>query len=246
MTDNSNLMKLSIIVPTYNEEKSITTVLDRLLMLKLPKVNLEVIVVDDGSTDETTKKIKTYISRSSITLKKLYHTRNRGKGQAIITGIDNATGEYVIVQDADLEYDPKYISHLLQPILDKKSNVVYGTRLDRLPNFNKEEKHHLFLLHYFGNRFLSLITSILYGQWITDMETGYKVFPKNAFEKIKLKAKGFEVEPEITAKLLKSGYSILEVPITTTPRGYDEGKKLNALKEGPIALLTLIKYRFID
>lgn len=140
----------------------------------------------------------------------------------------------------------KDIEKLVKPILEGKSKVVYGTRLKRLPSFSKEERTPQFLLHYFGNKLLSLITSALYGQWITDMETCYKLFPRKAVENMKLNARGFEFEPEITAKLLKKGYKILEIPISTNPRGYDEGKKLSTLKDGPIALWSLIKYRFTD
>ncbi len=169
-----------------------------------------------------------------------------GKGAAVRTGFEKATGDYIIIQDADTEYDPNDIPKLLEPIANKQATVVFGTRLDRLPHFSKEESDHLFLLHYFGNRFLSLITSILYGQWLTDMETCYKVFPKSLVKDMTLHARGFEFEPEITAKLLKKGVRIKEVSITTKPRGYEEGKKLQARKDGPIALWTLFKYRFID
>mgnify|MGYP001607567106 FL=1 len=124
--------------------------------------------------------------------------------------------------------------------------MVYGTRLKRMPNFSRDERNLRFLLHYIGNKFLSLITSILYGQWISDMETGYKLFPKSALDGIRLNSKGFDFEPEITAKLLKKGFKIQEVPITTNPRGYSEGKKLNTFKDGTIALFTLLKCRFID
>ena len=134
----------------------------------------------------------------------------------------------------------------MKPILNGTSKVVYGTRLNRLPSFSREERTPQFLLHYLGNKFLSLLTSILYGQWITDMETCYKLFPRKAVENMKLNARGFEFEPEITAKLLKKGYKILEIPISTKPRGYDEGKKLNTFRDGTIALWSLLKYRFVD
>lgn len=233
-------MKLSIIVPVYNEEKTIVTTLRKLIDLDLSGVTKEIIVVDDGSEDKSVEKIK---SEKSLKVKLYEHKKNMGKGAAVQSGIKNATGEYILIQDADLEYDPKFIPTLLEPILEDKAKVVYGTRLNRLPNVFRDEKNPLFLLHYFGNRFLSVITSVLYGQWLTDMETGYKVFPKKALNNVILRARSFDFEPEITAVLLKKGYKILEIPIQTTPRGYDEGKKLNAARDGIIALWTLIKNR---
>ena len=128
----------------------------------------------------------------------------------------------------------------------EKSSIVEPPMVNMKPNFSKDEKKPLFLIHFLGNRFLSLITSILYGQWITDMETCYKLFPAKAVKSMNLHAKSFDFEPEITAKLLKSGYKILEIPITTKPRGYEEGKKLNTIKDGTIALWTLLKYRFAN
>ncbi|MCL4385827.1 MAG: glycosyltransferase family 2 protein [Cyanobacteria bacterium] len=236
-------MKLSIIIPVYNEENTILEVIKRLLNTRFSKVDREIIIVDDGSTDSTREKLKKINSQE---IKIIYHKKNQGKGAAVITGINNSKGGYIIIQDADLEYHPKYINNLLEPILKKNAEVVYGTRLNRMPHLKKEEKKHLFIIHYFGNRFLSLVTSILYGQWITDMETGYKLFPKKAVEKIKLNAKGFEFEPEITSKLMKQGYKIKEISINVNPRGYDEGKKLNTLKDGSKAFWYLLKYRFVN
>jgi glycosyltransferase involved in cell wall biosynthesis len=236
-------MKLSIIIPVYNEEKTIIEILDRVKKEVIPGVEKEIIVVDDGSTDTTRQKLKNIKDND---FKIIFHEKNGGKGLAVRTGIENATGDYIIIQDADLEYHPKFIKDLIKPILEKKAEVVYGTRLNRMPHLKGEEAKHLFILHYFGNRFLSLITSILYGQWITDMETCYKLFPKTALNGIKLNARGFELEPEITAKILKRGYKIKEISIFVNPRGYDEGKKLNTVKDGLKALWSLIKYRFSD
>jgi dolichol-phosphate mannosyltransferase len=202
---------------------------------------IEYIVIDDGSTDNTIAKIKSIDSRKIILL---VHKKNQGKGAAIRTGIKKAKGDYIIIQDADLEYDPKDISKLLNAVNDKYQ-VVYGTRLKRLPNF-KEDVKNFYLLHYIGNRFLSLVTSLLYQRWLTDIECCYKLFPKIALNHIKFEAKGFEFEPEITAKLIKKGYKIAEVPISTNPRGYGEGKKIHAISDGTKALWTLLKYRFID
>ena len=169
-----------------------------------------------------------------------------GKGAAVRNGIKSATGDYIIIQDADLEYNPKDIEKLVRPVQDGIAQVVYGTRLKRMPNFSKDERTPHFLLHYMGNKFLSLLTSMLYGQWITDMETCYKLFAMTAVKEMKLNARGFEFEPENTAKLLKKGYKIYEIPISTSPRGYDEGKKLSTFKDGFIALWSLLKYRFIN
>lgn len=238
-------MKLSIIVPVYNEEKTVIQMLDKLVAIRIPGVEKEIIVVDDGSTDASALKLKTQnVKLKTFTV--ITHTKNQGKGAAVRTGMKHATGEYLIIQDADLEYDPKYIAKLVKPIIQGKATVVYGTRLKRLPNFMKDESHPLFILHYFGNKLLSLITSMLYLQWITDMETCYKLFPKHAIEGMNLRARSFDFEPEITAKLLKRGYKIVELPISTVPRGYDEGKKINAIHDGRIALWTLIKYRFVE
>lgn len=233
-------MKLSIIVPVYNEEKTISRLIEKVIDVKIPGVNKEIIVVDDGSTDDSVQKIP----KNKVIF--FRHTKNSGKGSAVVTGIKKATGDYIIIQDADLEYDPKFIKELVKPVMNKEAEVVYGTRLDRMPHFSEEENHFRFIMHYFGNRFLSLVTSILYGAWITDMETCYKLIPAKFAKKIKINSKSFDFEPEITAKILKAGYKILEVPIKTKPRNYDEGKKLRTFHDGSIALFTLLKYRIYD
>lgn len=235
-------MKLSIIIPVFNEEKTVLEILKRVEEVKIQGFDKEILVINDGSTDTTASKIKKskYINK----IKFIDQDKNQGKGVAVKAGIERATGDYVIIQDADLEYNPKDIERLTSQIIKNTKQAIYGTRLNRLPNLSRDERTLQFLIHYFGNRFLSLLTSVLYGQWITDMETCYKLFPKIALKNIKLNAKGFEFEPEITLKLLKSGYRILEVPITTTPRGYEEGKKLNTVRDGVKALWTLIRYRF--
>ena len=239
-------MKLSIIIPVFNEEKTISDVLKKIDELSLGKVSKEVVIVDDGSKDATVEKIKGFFKKHSPKGFSLYqHKENKGKGAAIKTAIEKATGDYVIIQDADLEYDPQDIVRLLSGI--KNGNeVIYGTRLKRLPHFAKEEKTGRFMMHYLGNKFLSLVTSLLYGQWLTDMETCYKLFPKKSALKMNIRARGFEFEPEITAKLIKAGFKIHEMPITTKPRGYTEGKKLDTFKDGRKALWTLFKYRFVN
>ncbi len=240
-------MKLSIIIPVYNEEKTILQILELVEKTPVKGAEKEVIIVDDGSKDKSAAIIEKFVQQHKS--KQIFffkQPQNKGKGAAVIAGIQHATGEYIVIQDADLEYDPKYFSELLLPILDKKADIVYGTRLKRLPHFQGEERNFQFLMHYLGNRFLSLVTSMLYLTWITDMETCYKIFPRSATKKFSLHAKGFEFEPEITAKLLKLGLRVTELPITTTPRGYDDGKKLVAVKDGPKAIWSLIKYRFTD
>ncbi len=235
------MKKLSIIIPVFNEEKTVEKLLKEVLATKLPVKQIEYIVVDDGSKDSSLTKINNLKSKK---LKIIAHKKNLGKGLAVRTGLKKATGDYIIIQDADLEYNPKDIAKLIKAIT-LTHQVVFGTRLKRLPNF-KEDVKNFYLLHYLGNRFLSLVTSILYHHWLTDMECCYKLFPKNALKGVTLRAKSFEFEPEITAKLFKNGYNIAEVPISTKPRGYGEGKKIHALTDGTLALWTLLKYRFID
>ena len=237
-------MKLSVIIPVFNEEKTIIHVIDAVSNVSIPNVEMEIIVVNDASKDKTMEEIKKIQNKYPM-LKVYHHEKNLGKGAAVRTGIEKATGDYIVIQDADLEYNPQDIKKLVAALDDKKK-IIYGTRIKRSPHLTKEERNARFLLHYVGNHFLSFITSALYTQWITDMETCYKLFPKNALGSIILHAKGFEFEPEITAKLMKKGYKIYEVSITTKPRGYAEGKKLHTVKDGLKALWTLMKYRFTD
>lgn len=238
-------MILSIIVPVFNEQKTILPLLKELNTIKIARVKKEILLVDDGSTDGTPSLVNS--SKSKIqNLKVITHKKNKGKGAAVRSGLKAATGEYILIQDADLEYHPKDIKKLVDVILASKAEVVYGTRLKRFPNFRRDERTVRFFTHYMGNKVLSLLTSILYGQWITDMETGYKLFSAKAIKGVKLTAKGFELEPEITAKLLKKGYTITEVPISTNPRGYKEGKKLDTIRDGLKAFSTLVRYRFFE
>lgn len=237
-------MKLSIIIPAYNEEKTIERIAERVNRVNFGNFIKEIIVVDDGSTDQTVTKILNL--RSKIRdLKVLRHEKNMGKGAAVQTGIKNSTGDIIAIQDADLEYDPFDIPRLIAPIASNEEKVVYGTRLKMKPVFFGKDKTP-FLLHFFGNKFLSLLTSLLYGQTITDMETGHKAFDRKVISGIKLKARTFDFEPEITAKILKKGVRICEISIKTQPRGYEEGKKINTFKDGFKALWTLLKYRFSD
>jgi glycosyltransferase involved in cell wall biosynthesis len=239
-------MKLSIIIPVFNEEETIVQMLKRVDELRLTGVTKEVIIINDGSKDKTKEKIQDFLKNKKTSFIFLNQSQNQGKGAAVIEGIKHATGEYAVIQDADLEYNPEDIQKLLDTQKEYGASVVYGTRLKRLPHFSREEKRAQFLIHYVGNKFLSLVTSVLYGQWVTDMETCYKLFPTKVAKNLVLHAKGFEFEPEITAKLMKKGHKIYEVSITTTPRGYEQGKKLNTVRDGIKALWALGKYRFVN
>lgn len=231
--------KLSIVVPVFNEEKTISRSLERLLRVKFP-VRTEVIVVNDGSTDGTGEILKKYKN-----IKYFEHRINSGKGSAVKTGISNATGDYIVIQDADLEYDPNDLVRMVAQVQAGLAEVVYGSRLTEPPKIFGKDRTPL-LRHYVGNKFLSFLTSILYFSWLSDMETCYKLFPKKAFDGKLLNSKRFELEPEITAKLLKSGYKIKEISISTIPRGWEQGKKLDTVKDGLKALFTLFRYRFTD
>ncbi len=238
-------MILSIIIPVFNEEKTLAEVLKKVDAVKIKNIKKELIIVNDGSTDTTPTVLSNITPKiSGCTI--ITHEKNKGKGEAVRSGMSVAKGDYIVIQDADLEYDPNDLEKLLLPITSGSSKIVYGTRLKRLPNFRHDERTSRFFIHYIGNKTLSLLTSVLYGQWITDMETGYKVFPRDLLADISLKSRGFEFEPEITAKILKKGYHILEVPIKTNPRGYNDGKKLNTLRDGVRALWTLVKYRVVS
>lgn len=235
-------MKLSIIVPAYNEDKTIGEMLSKLINLDVAPVEKEIIVVNDGSSD-TTREVIERVKKHYGQLIVIHHPKNKGKGAAVRTGFSVAVGDVLIIQDADLEYNPLDIARIIKPIVEKKARVVYGTRLKMRPVFFGKNKTPL-LLHFFGNKFLSLTTTVLYGYPISDMETCYKAFEKSVIKGMRLKSRSFNFEPEITAKILKKGIRILEIPIKTKPRGFDEGKKLRTFHDGSIALWTLIKYRF--
>ena len=232
------MLKLSIIIPVYNEEGTILKIIDRVKKARAFDFKKEIIVVDDFSTDKTRSKLKTLREKS---IKIFYHARNLGKGSAIRTGLKNFTGDVVLIQDADLEYNPDEYEKLLKPIIDKKSDVVYGSRFDVITkNLSK-----MYKLHYIGNLLLTSLTNIFYGAKITDMETGYKVFKRDVIKGISLKARRFDFEPEITAKLLKKGHKIYEVPINFVGRKFKEGKKITWI-DGLKAVYYLLKYRFAD
>lgn len=199
----------------------------------------EIIIVDDGSTDGT-KDLYPQIAKLDDRINIQFHERNQGKGAALRTGFKVATGDILLIQDADLEYDPRDYYDLVRPIEEGRAAVVYGSR------FRGGPTKAMFFWHMVGNKFLTLVTNILYNTILSDMETCYKVFRADVIRDIPLRAKGFEFEPEITSKVLKRGYRIYEVPISYNGREFDEGKKLNPWKEGPKAFFYLIKYRFVD
>lgn len=232
------MKKLSIIIPVYNEEKTISDVINEVKKVKIKGIAKEMIVVDDSSTDNTRNILKKIKDKS---IKVFYHKKNMGKGAAIKTGLKNSTGDIILIQDADLEYSPDEYPKLLKSIIKGNAKVVYGSRLEAI----KKNLKNMYKLHYIGNLFLTLITNLLYRAKITDMETGYKVFRREVVKEINLKSKRFDFEPEITAKILKKGYKIYEVPISFAGRKFKEGKKITWL-DGIKAVYYLIKYRFVD
>jgi len=226
-------MKLSVIIPVYNEELTIAEILRR--VRRLP-VDLEVIVVDDGSTDRTRQFLASYREDGNGTVKILYQPERRGKGAAIRRGLEEVTGDIVVIQDADLEYDPNDLLKLMRPIEEGRADVVYGSRiLGRNPASS--------LSFYLGGRLLSMIANLLYNAGITDEPTCYKMVKTSVIRSLPLRCEGFEFCPEITARLRRRGYRIIELPISYTPRRIAEGKKIR-WKDGIVAIWTLLKYRF--
>ncbi|MCF7861667.1 glycosyltransferase family 2 protein [Candidatus Woesearchaeota archaeon] len=231
---------LSIIIPVYNEKENLLKILCKVEESDVLGLQKEIVLVDDCSTDGTRELLK------KLKHKVILHRKNGGKGRALRTGFKHARGDIILIQDADLEYDPVDYPKLLKPILDKKTNIVYGTRFYSQKGHLKENRHMTYRLHFFGNYILTLLTNILYNSNITDMETCYKVFTKNALLSIpKLKARRFDFEPEITSKFLKNGSKIIEVPIKYYSRDFSEGKKIT-WKDGVKAAYYLIYYRLFD
>ena len=223
-------MRLSVLVPVFNEEETVKDLLDHVLAVPVDK---EVVIVDDCSTD------KTWSVLQSVTDPRVHiyrHEVNQGKGSGIRTALGHATGDLVIIQDADLEYDPRDYPTLLQPILEKRARVVYGSR------FRGGPSKAMFFWHMVGNRFLTFVTNILYNTILTDMETCYKVFTREVSDQLRLKASGWGFDPEITAQILLTGNRIYEVPIAYNGREFNEGKKIS-WKDGFTVLWTLLKYR---
>jgi glycosyltransferase involved in cell wall biosynthesis len=224
---------LSVIVPVFNERNTVAEILRRIRAVELP-LHLEVIVVDDGSTDGTDKVLA---ALEDSTMRVVTHDRNRGKGAAVRTGIETARGELVLIQDADLEYDPDDWPRLLDPVLKGKAQVVYGSRFTG-------EGRAMRPTQWLGNRVLTLAANLLYRSTLSDMETCYKLFDRAVLKGITVESDGFEFEPEITAKVLRRGYRIYEVPVSFTGRDDSEGKKFE-WRDGVRALTTLVRYRFV-
>jgi glycosyltransferase involved in cell wall biosynthesis len=228
-------MKLSIVMPVFNERNTIKEILRRVRQVDLGDMEREIVIVDDGSSDGT-RDILAMEEDSGTRV--IYHKENRGKGAAVRTGFAAASGDLILVQDADLEYDPEDYPKLIEPVLKGMAQVVYGSR------FTGPRKNMLFW-HFVGNRFLALMTNILYNTTLSDMETCYKLFTRESLQGIEIKADHFDFEPEVTAKILKKKIRIFEVPISYAGREMEEGKKIT-WRDGIPAMWTLIKYRFVD
>ena len=241
-------MKLSVIMPVYNEIDTIAEIVRRVRAVELTvpvgfgpedgtvvEFQREIVIVDDGSTDGTREHLRALKDDPDTVV--VFHEHNQGKGAAVRTCLQHASGDVMLVQDADLEYDPREYPSLLQPIVEERSKVVYGSR------FRGGPTKAMFFWHMIGNRFVTLATNILYNTILSDMETCYKVFTREVAGQIDLKSPRWGFDPEITAQILKRGYRIYEVPISYTGREFSEGKKLS-WRDGFVVLWTLIKCRF--
>ena len=223
---------LSVIVPAFNERNTIHEALRRLRDADFP-LEREIIVVDDGSSDGTDEIVKRSVDS---TVRLVAHPVNRGKGAAIRSGIEEAEGDLIVIQDADLEYDPRDLAKLVRPLMEGQARVVYGSRFTG-------ERRNMFFWHWVGNRFLTLVTNVLYNTTLSDMETCYKMFDAGLLRRIQLNSDRFDFEPEVTAKVLRLGERIWEVPITYAGREISEGKKIT-WRDGIPALWALVRYRF--
>ena len=228
-------MRISVIIPVYNEEATITELVSRVQAVDL---ETDIIIVDDGSTDGTSAHLET-IDSTFENVRILRHEKNCGKGAALRTGLAEATAEVIIIQDADLEYDPRDYETLLVPILDGRADVVYGSR------FLGGPQRVLFFWHYVGNKLITLLCNAFSNINLSDMETGYKVFKKAVIEDISLRSNRFGFEPEFTMKIAKKGFRIYEVPISYSGRTYEEGKKIGWY-DGLAAIFTILWFRFFD
>lgn len=227
-------MMLSVIIPVYNEAKTVLEILRRVQATPYEK---EILIVDDGSTDGTRDKLKEI---HAANVKVIFHDQNKGKGAAIQTGWGHATGEILLIQDADMEYDPSDYPQLLDPIQSGKADVVFGSR------FLGGGAHRvLYFWHSLGNRFLTLVANMLNDLNMSDMETGYKVFTREVQQSIRIRSNRFGFEPEFTAKVARKNFRIFEVPISYYGRGYKEGKKIT-WRDGIAAFFWIVRYRFFD
>lgn len=230
-------MKISIVIPVFNEAGTVREVVSRVLAVPLG-VKKEILLVDDGSTDGTRERLE-QIAADEPAVRVLRHARNLGKGAALRTGFQHATGEILLIQDSDLEYDPRDYPRLLEPLLEGKADVVYGSRFLGGPH------RVLFFWHFVGNKFLTLVSNLVNNLNLTDMETGYKAFRKQVLSRFPLKANRFGFEPEFTAKTARHGCRIYEVPIAYHGRDYSEGKKVT-WRDGVAALFEILRFRFFD
>lgn len=240
-------MLLTIVMPAFNEEQFIEEIIKQVQAVDLGDLERELLIVDDCSTDRTGQLLAAIEGQRGIhptakpfdrPIRVLTHEKNQGKGAALRTGFAAAQGDLILIQDADLEYDPEDYPKLLAPVLKGKAQVVYGSRFTG-------ERRNMFFHHWLGNKFLTLVTNILFNTTLSDMETCYKLFTKDAINGIIIRSDRFNFEPEITAKLLKKGIRIYEVPISYTGREFEEGKKIT-WRDGLVALWCLIKFRFVD
>ncbi|MFO7323877.1 MAG: glycosyltransferase family 2 protein [Chloroflexota bacterium] len=229
-------LTLTVIIPCYNEVETIEEVLNRVLAVGLAN---EIIIVDDGSVDGTRDVLQNIEAEGYPNVRVIYHERNQGKGAALVTGFAAATSDIILIQDADFEYDPREYPALIRPIQEGIAKVVYGSR------FLGGPRKAMYFWNMVANKGLTLATNILYNSILSDMETCYKAFLREVVVNMKIRARGFEFEPEFTAKVLKQGIRIYEVPISYNGREWNEGKKIK-WTDAPKALWTLIKYRFVD
>ncbi len=229
------MKKITVLIPVYNELNTLETILKKVEETNLCGLEKEIILIDDYSTDGTRDILKNLESKYKV----LYHDKNMGKGAALKTGFANMTGDIVIIQDADLEYEPKDYENLVKEVYEGNADIVYGSRLMGKPDDS------FIWTHLWGNRLITFVANILYGQKLTDIETCYKVFKRELLDGVDVKSHRFDFEPEITAKMLKKKAKFMELPISYSGRGHDEGKKIT-WKDGFGAIWALIKYRFVD